>query len=43
MDVKKLGRIAGGPGHRITGDRRGQREGSGWEYAHVDVDDRSRL
>ncbi len=43
LDVKKLGRIVGGPGHRVTGDRRGQREGSGWEYAHVCVDDHSRL
>ena len=43
MDIKKLGRIVGGPGHRITGDRRGQREGSGWEYAHVCIDDHSRL
>ncbi|MBK9376515.1 MAG: helix-turn-helix domain-containing protein, partial [Holophagales bacterium] len=43
MDIKKLGRIVGGPGHRVTGDRRGQREGSGWECAHVCVDDHSRL
>lgn len=43
LDVKKLGRIVGGPGHRVTGDRRGQREGSGWECAHVCVDDHSRL
>jgi transposase InsO family protein len=43
LDIKKLGRIVGGPGHRVTGDRRGQREGSGWECAHVCVDDHSRL
>ena len=43
LDIKKLGRIVGGPGHRVTGDRRGQRDGSGWEYAHVCIDDHSRL
>jgi transposase InsO family protein len=42
VDVKKLGRIAR-IGHRITGDRRGQARGIGWEYAHVCVDDCSRL
>ena len=42
LDVKKLGRI-GGVGHRITGDRRGQKKGIGWEFLHVCVDDASRL
>ena len=42
VDVKKLGRIAR-IGHRITGDRRGQVRGIGWEYAHVCIDDCSRL
>lgn len=42
VDVKKLGRIAR-IGHRITGDRRDHVRGSGWEYAHVCVDDCSRL
>ena len=42
VDVKKLGRI-GRVGHRITGDRRGQVRGIGWEYVHVCVDDCSRL
>ncbi len=48
IDIKKLGRIEG-IGHRITGDRTGQSnrravgKGSGWEYLHVAVDDRSRL
>jgi len=42
VDVKKLGRIAG-VGHRITGDRRGQVKGVGWEYVHVAIDDASRL
>jgi transposase InsO family protein len=42
IDIKKLGRIDG-VGHRITGDRRGQKRGRGWEYLHVCVDDASRL
>jgi transposase InsO family protein len=49
IDVKKLGRISGGAGHRLTGNRR--RQGSsdhsarrtGWEYVHVCVDDATRL
>jgi transposase InsO family protein len=43
VDVKKLARIARGPGHRIHGDRRKRVEGAGWEYAHVAIDDASRL
>jgi transposase InsO family protein len=42
LDAKKLGRI-GRVGHRITGDRRRQVRGIGWEHAHVAVDDCSRL
>ena len=51
IDVKKLGRILK-PGHRVTGDRRGQarthRDGknvrlAGWEFVHVALDDHSRL
>ncbi len=42
LDVKKLGRI-GRVGHRITGDRRAQVRGIGWEFVHVAVDDASRL
>jgi transposase len=48
LDIKKLGRIDG-VGHRITGDRtrrssrRGRGEGLGWEFAHVGIDDASRL
>lgn len=42
LDTKKLGRIVG-VGHRITGDRRHRPRGSGWEWAHVCVDDHSRL
>jgi transposase InsO family protein len=42
LDIKKLGRI-GHIGHRITGDRRGQARGIGWEFVHVCVDDCSRV
>jgi len=42
IDTKKLGRIDG-IGHRITGDRRGQNKGIGWDLVHVCVDDASRL
>ena len=43
FDVKKLGRIVGAIGHRITGDRRRRVKGAGWEYVHVAIDDASRL
>lgn len=43
LDVKKLGRITGFFGHRITGDRRRRRKGAGWEYVHIAIDDASRL
>jgi transposase InsO family protein len=44
IDIKKLGRFDR-IGHRITGDRRGQSNsrGVGWEYAHVAIDDHSRV
>jgi transposase InsO family protein len=52
IDVKKLGRILR-PGHRVTGRRtnsrntytsEGRRIGdAGWEFAHVAIDDHSRL
>jgi len=42
IDTKKLGRIDG-IGHRITGERRGQKKGIGWDLVHVCVDDASRL
>jgi hypothetical protein len=42
LDVKKLARFRR-IGHRMTGDRRGQSEGAGWEFVHVAVDDASRL
>jgi transposase len=52
IDVKKLGRIEGGAGHRVLRrhytprliDRAGRRRGTtGSEYVHVAVDDYSRL
>jgi transposase InsO family protein len=53
IDVKKLGRIERGAGHRATGrrhyttrhtDRDGVRRGTaGWEFVHVCVDDATRL
>ena len=54
IDVKKLGRIQGGAGKRITGHkhnpepRRRDRYGFdrrliGWEYVHVAIDDATRL
>jgi transposase InsO family protein len=42
LDTKPLGRIQG-VGHRMTGDRRDRSRGVGWEYAHVAIDDASRL
>jgi len=52
IDVKKLGRIQGGAGHRVTGHRhynpkrgpRGaERRTVGWECVHVAIDDCTRL
>jgi transposase InsO family protein len=53
IDVKKLGRIEGGAGHRVTGTRRynptttklgGIRRGLvRWEYVHIAIDDCTRL
>src|SRR5204863_7721513 len=53
VDVKKLGRIKGGAGKRVTGkprhnwerlDRSGtRRKMVGWEYVHIAVDDCTRL
>jgi transposase InsO family protein len=42
LDVKKLDRIVK-LGHRMTGNRRDTTDGAGWEYAHVAIDDASRL
>src|SRR5919205_2349658 len=55
IDVKKLGRIGGGAGKRVTGVKRNpyrtrkdklagvDRKTIGWEYVHIAVDDASRL
>ena len=54
IDIKKLGRIQGGAGKRITGarnhynttftDRDGKRRNTvGWDYVHVAIDDCTRL
>jgi transposase-like protein len=53
IDVKKLGRIQGGAGHRVTGKRRqnptttkrgGIRRGLvRWEFVHIAIDDATRL
>lgn len=43
IDIKKLGRIVGGIGHRITGDRSRRKPKAGWEHVYVCVDDHSRL
>jgi transposase InsO family protein len=53
IDVKKLGRIKGGAGHRMTGrrhytprlmDAAGRRRGTaGWDYVHIAIDDCTRL
>ena len=53
IDVKKLGRIKGGAGHRVSGKRRytGSRTDAegvrrllvGWEYVHIAIDDATRL
>jgi transposase InsO family protein/transposase len=54
VDVKKLGRIVGGAGKRITGgaqrytgsftDAAGRRRGkAGWDFVHIAIDDATRL
>jgi transposase InsO family protein len=54
IDIKKLGRIVGGPGKRVTGRRERwpptktdaagtRRQQFGWEFLHVAIDDYSRL
>jgi transposase InsO family protein len=49
LDVKKLGRIPAGGGHRHCGraagtiNRRGDRSSGGYDYLHAAVDDHSRL
>ena len=42
LDIKKLGRFDRA-GHRVHGDRTQRNHRVGWEYAHVAIDDFSRL
>jgi transposase InsO family protein len=42
VDTKKLGRFRRA-GHRVTGNRTVDSQGAGWEFAHVSVDDHSRV
>ena len=42
LDTKKLGRVHT-PGHRIHGMRLRRNRGIGWEFAHVCIDDNSRV
>jgi transposase InsO family protein len=42
MDIKPLARIVG-VGHRIHGDQSKKRRGVGYEYAHVAIDDATRV
>ena len=42
LDIKKLARIVR-PGHRISGQRRDTVRGAGWQFAHIAIDDASRL
>jgi hypothetical protein len=43
VDTKKLGRIVGGPGHRIHRRRSREQRGVGWEAVHMAIDDATRL
>ena len=46
VDVKKIGRIPPGGGHRVFGrstEMRRKQQGRGYDYIHVAVDDRSRV
>ncbi len=43
IDRKRLGRIVGGVGHRIHGDRRRRTRQAGYEWLHVAIDDATRL
>jgi transposase InsO family protein len=44
LDVKKLGRIPDGGGHRVHGRAKGTRgRGLGYDYVHSAIDDRSRV
>lgn len=42
IDIKRLGRIER-PGHRVSGTRQGRKQGAGWEFLFVAVDDHTRI
>ena len=42
FDIKRLARIRK-PGHRVTGQHRGESRGVGYEYLHIAIDDHSRI
>ena len=42
IDIKKLGRFWRA-GHRVTGNRKQDSQGAGWEYVHICIDDYSRV
>jgi transposase InsO family protein len=42
FDIKRLACIRK-PGHRVTGQRRKESRGAGWEYLHIAIDDHSRI
>ena len=42
LDTKKLARIVR-PGHRVSHDRRDTVRGAGWQFAHMAIDDHSRV
>jgi transposase InsO family protein len=42
IDIKKLARLDG-IGHRMSGSRRGQKRGLGYDFVHVCIDDASRM
>jgi transposase InsO family protein len=43
VDVKKLGRVPDGGGHRMLGPEARRDRGSGYDYLHVAIDDATRL
>ena len=42
LDTKRLGRFWR-PGHRVTGDRKLESKGAGWQFLHVAIDDHARI
>jgi transposase InsO family protein len=42
LDTKRLGRFWR-PGHRVTGDRKLESKGAGWQFLYVAIDDHARI